>query len=120
MNHDETLPDHDVPGRASVLYLSYDGMCDPLGGAQVLPYLIGLSKLGHRITLVSFEKPERSPEERAQVARTCAEAGIRWCPLPYHKRPPLLSSMYDVREMRRAAERLHRAEHFDLIHCRSY
>lgn len=120
MNQSETLLNHDVPGRAGVLYLSYDGMCDPLGGSQVLPYLIGLANLGHRITLVSFEKPERSAEERSQVAQTCAEAGIRWCPLPYHKRPPLLSSMYDVRQMRRAAGRLHRMEHFDLVHCRSY
>ena len=120
MKQRETPLNQEGPCRARVLYLSYDGMCDPLGGSQVLPYLTGLANLGHRITLVSFEKPERSAEERAQVAHTCAEAGIDWYPLPYHKRPPLLSSMYDVRQMRRAAERLHRAEHFDLVHCRSY
>ena len=120
MNQSETLLNHPFPGRARAIYLSYDGMCDPLGGSQVLPYLTGLANLGHRITLVSFEKPERSAEERAQVARTCAEAGIHWYPLTYHKWPPLLSSMYDVQQMRRAADRLHRMEHFDLVHCRSY
>jgi len=103
-----------------VLYLSYDGMTDPLGGSQVLPYLAGLAKRGHRITLISFEKPERSAEERAAVAGSCAATGIEWHPRSYHKRPPLLSSMYDVRQMWRLASRLHRQQPFDLVHCRSY
>jgi glycosyltransferase involved in cell wall biosynthesis len=105
---------------ANVLYLSYDGMCDPLGGSQVLPYLAGLAKVGHRITLISFEKPERSKQERAAVAQLCAAAGITWHPLIYHKRPALLSSMYDVLRMRAEAARLHASERFDVVHCRSY
>jgi glycosyltransferase involved in cell wall biosynthesis len=106
--------------RAHVLYLSYDGMCDPLGGSQVLPYLKELAALGHRISLVSFEKPERSPDERAEVQRMCSEAGIDWHPLAYHKRPPVLSSMYDLRRMHALAERLHGERAFDIVHCRSY
>ena len=44
----------------NVLYLSYDGMTDPLGQAQVIPYLQELSsKHGHTYTLISFEKKER-------------------------------------------------------------
>ena len=39
-----------------VLYLSYNGMLDPLGQSQVLPYLKELSKLGVRFTLLSFER----------------------------------------------------------------
>ena len=95
-------------------------MCDPLGGSQVLPYLAGLTTLGHNVTLISFEKPERGAEELAAIGRQCIDAAIAWHPLRYHKRPPLFSSMYDVRRMRAQAERLHRSEHFDLVHCRSY
>ena len=95
-------------------------MCDQLGASQVLPYLFGLSQRGYEISLISFEKPERTAGERAAVAEACAAAGIRWHPLPYHKRPPVLSSMYDVRRMARAAERLDAEQHFDLVHCRSY
>lgn len=108
------------PPTAKVLYLSYDGMCDPLGGSQVLPYLVALAKLGHSIDLISFEKTERSAKERSAVQRVCDEAGIRWHPLRYHKRPPVISAMYDVREMRRLAESLNRDRHFDVVHCRSY
>src|SRR5205814_6316570 len=36
-----------------VLYISYNGMLDPLGQSQVIPYLKELSKLGVRFTLLS-------------------------------------------------------------------
>ena len=41
----------------NILYLSYDGMTDPLGQSQVLPYLIGLTKEGFTFHIISFEKP---------------------------------------------------------------
>jgi glycosyltransferase involved in cell wall biosynthesis len=107
-------------GGQSVLYLSYDGMSDPLGQSQVLPYLAGLTKRGHRITLVSFEKKERTAAEMEAARQACAAARVDWHPLRYHKRPPVLSSMADVMTMRRAAERLHRERRFDWVHCRSY
>jgi glycosyltransferase involved in cell wall biosynthesis len=95
-------------------------MCDPLGGSQIFPYLRGLARRGHDISLISLEKPERTAEERATVQQACNESGIAWHPLTYHKRPPVLSGMWDVRNMRRLAARLHREKPFDLLHCRSY
>ena len=110
----------DSRSSARVLYLSYDGMCDPLGGSQVLPYLVGLARRGHRISLISFEKPERSKAERRQVEQLCEEAGIEWHALAYHKNPPVLSTLYDLRSMQRLAARLQRRAPFDVVHCRSY
>ena len=104
----------------SVLYLSYDGMSDPLGQSQVLPYLAGLTRRGHRITLVSFEKGMRSAAEMETARQACASAGVEWHPLRYHKNPPILSTVVDVLTMLRAAGRLHRAKRFDWLHCRSY
>ena len=49
----------------SVLYISYDGMTDPLGQSQVLPYLKGLSNRGHRITILSCEKQRGLRDLRA-------------------------------------------------------
>jgi glycosyltransferase involved in cell wall biosynthesis len=110
--------EHSVSG-AAVLYLSYDGMTDPLGRSQVLPYLAGLSARGHRISLISCEKSDRLRQHGLVVRQLCQDAGIAWHPLRYHKRPPILSSVFDVIAMRRAAERLHRQRHFDIVHCRS-
>lgn len=40
-----------------VLYMSYDGMLEPLGQSQVLAYLERLSA-DRTIHLISFEKPQ--------------------------------------------------------------
>jgi len=103
-----------------VLYLSYDGMTDPLGGSQVLPYLEGLSRRGHRIWLISCEKPGAGEKAWAEVRATCERAGIEWHPLTYHRRPPVLSTLWDVRAMHREAKELRKAVGFDIVHCRSY
>ena len=109
------------PGGASnILYLTYDGLTDPLGRSQILPYLARLAGKGHRITIVSFEKPERSKEEWESVRLICEQAGIDWRPEQYHARPPVLSTVRDVRRMRKVAARLHRQRRFDIVHCRSY
>ena len=105
---------------ARALYITYDGLTDPLGQSQVLPYLAGLVERGHEITVLSCEKPERLAREGAQIRQLCAAAHIAWHPLTYHKRPPILSSAIDAAALQRAAIMLHRRERFDLVHCRSY
>lgn len=105
---------------ARVLYITYDGLTDPLGRSQVLPYLSGLAEFGHRITVLSCEKPERMVRDGAQIRKLCDEAGIAWHPLEYHKRPRVLSSAMDAAALQRAALALHRRVRFDLVHCRSY
>ncbi len=106
-------------GGAKILYISYDGMTDPLGRSQVLPYLAGLAARGHRITILSCEKPRESGQA-AEVARICNEAGIEWRPIAYHKNPPIFSSIYDAAMLTRRARKLHRERGFDIVHCRSY
>ena len=104
----------------NVLYLSYDGMTDPLGQSQVLPYIIGLSKKGYKFHLVSFEKPNRFKQNRKVIERICSENEIEWHPLMYTKRPPLLSTIWDVLKMKRKSYALHRKYNFSIVHCRSY
>jgi glycosyltransferase involved in cell wall biosynthesis len=103
-----------------VLYLSYDGMTDPLGQGQVLSYLTGLAAKGHVITLVSFEKADRYAKDRETIEGICKNAGIDWRPLPYTKTPPVLSTIYDLRKLRNVARKLHREKKFDIVHCRGY
>ena len=104
----------------NVLYLSYDGMTDPLGQSQVLPYIIGLSKKGYKFHLISFEKPNRFKQNRKVIERICSENGIEWHPLMYTKRPPLLSTIWDVRKMKRKSKKIHKKYQLDMVHCRSY
>lgn len=106
--------------RAHVCYVTYDGLTDPLGGSQILPYLRGLAGRGHRIEIVSCEKPGRLENGRAAVEQACREAGIAWHPLAYHKRPPILSTLYDLDRLKRKVLQLDARDRFDIVHCRSY
>jgi len=103
-----------------VLYISYDGMTDPLGQSQVIPYLKELSKGGYNFTILSFEKRHRYRELAINIQHQLNEAGIEWVPQFFNSSPPILSKMYDQWKMKRKAERLYRDQNFDLIHCRSY
>lgn len=103
-----------------VLYITYDGLTDPLGQSQVLPYLVGLSKKGYRFTLISFEKRERYEKQKQIIEKITGDAGIQWVPLSFTSKPPLLSKIWDVWKMRRKIRSLHQEQGFDLIHCRSY
>lgn len=104
----------------NVLYLSYDGMTDPLGQSQVIPYLRELTRMGHRFTLISFEKPDRFKKNGDYVAGLMRTADIAWHPLIYTKFPPVLSTLYDKHRMQRLAFNLYKTTRFEAVHCRSY
>jgi len=102
-----------------VLYLSYDGLTDPLGQSQILPYLCGLTDR-YSITIVSFEKEDRFNRFGDAIRALCVSAGLIWKPLKYHKYPPVLSTLYDLWWMWRLTVKLNRTDRFTFLHCRSY
>jgi glycosyltransferase involved in cell wall biosynthesis len=103
-----------------VLYLSYDGLTDALGQSQILPYLLGLEKIGHSFHIISFEKKEAFAQFQAIIEEQIKGKNIRWHPLFYTKKPPVLSTLYDLKRMKKSAFSLQKSHHFDAIHCRSY
>lgn len=103
-----------------VLYLSYDGMTDPLGQSQVLPYIIGLSKEGYRFTIISFEKKEKFEESQTEIRKLLSENNIIWHPLSYTKWPPIFSTVFDLLRLRNKTASLHKKRKFVIVHCRSY
>jgi glycosyltransferase involved in cell wall biosynthesis len=105
--------------QVDVLYLSYDGMTDPLGQSQVLPYLVGLSKLGFKIILISFEKPLAFAAKRQHVEEIIA-GQLTWIPLVYHKRPPVFSTLLDLWILWRRVRFIQHTHGFSIVHCRSY
>lgn len=106
---------------ANVLYITRNGMLEPLGQSQVLGYLRGLSR-DYRFTLISFEKPEDLANEAAvaRVRADCASHGITWLPQRFRYRPKVLAPAWSMvvffwlclRETRRGGA--------DLVHARGY
>ena len=112
--------DERTPAVTEVLYMSYDGMTDPLGQSQVIPYVQGLSKHNLHFTLISFEKQDRFEKFGSQIGELLKQSNIDWVPLSYTKKPPILSTIYDVFRLRKKAFELYREKKFKVVHCRSY
>ena len=108
---------------ARVLYISYNGMLDPLGQSQVIPYLRELNHRGVEFTLLSFERPEALTKQDTEIERMrsdLAARGIDWHRLRYHKTPSLPATSYDVFAGIRYGRRLMREKKIDLIHARNH
>jgi len=102
------------------LFISVDGMTDPLGQSQVLPYLSGLSKNGYKIFLISCEKSEVFEKGKVNIERICAENNINWFPLAYHNKPPIIGPIYNLLQVNSLAKKLVSENNIQLLHCRSY
>lgn len=108
-----------------VLFISYNGMLDPLGQSQVIPYLRALAEAcGVRFTLLSFERAAafnaEGDERRQSLRAQLASDGIEWHALRYHQRPSIPATAYDIRAGTRYARRLVREGRIELVHARSH
>jgi glycosyltransferase involved in cell wall biosynthesis len=97
------------------LYVTYDGLAEPLGKSQVLPYVFGLADRGHRFELLSFEKPGIKLTFREKI-----HENVRWTSLRYHKRPTVPATLLDMLSGLGAASAGALGGRFDVIHTRSY
>ncbi|MCX6296923.1 MAG: glycosyltransferase [Bacteroidetes bacterium] len=103
-----------------IIYISYDGMTDPLGQSQVIPYLIGLSSSGFKITLLSCEKKDRYALQGQSISNLLRAHNIQWEFIFFTSSPPILAKYYDLFLLKRKAIQLQRVKNFSLVHCRSY
>jgi glycosyltransferase involved in cell wall biosynthesis len=85
--------------KTNILYITYDGLLEPLGQSQVLAYLRLLSsKYGYSIHIISFEKKTdwANTTLRQEVQTEVQAAGICWTALTYHRSPSLLATAFDI------------------------
>ncbi len=113
----EVLLNNEQP---KILYLSYDGLSDNLGQSQILPYIEGLSQKGIQFVVVSFEKKELLNQLKHLIQKRCIDNNIIWIPLTYHKKPPVISTLWDLWVLFLKVKQLHNTHKFDIVHCRSY
>lgn len=107
-----------------VLFISYNGMLDPLGQTQVIPYMRELAKRGVEFTLLSFERAAafagEGIQKREELKRQLQEHGIEWHWLRYHQRPSLPATIYDVAAGIGKARTLIRRNRIGMVHARSH
>jgi glycosyltransferase involved in cell wall biosynthesis len=108
---------------AGALYLCYFGLREPLVQTQVLPYLRELVDGGFRMSLLTFEPDLKRRWNEASIAEwqlRLASDGIDWHALPYHKRPSLPATLYDIARGAWRATRIARRQGVEIFHARSH
>jgi glycosyltransferase involved in cell wall biosynthesis len=98
-----------------VVYVTYDGLEEPLGKSQVLPYLRGLADRGHTFDVLSFEKPGAALRMREEIAPRIFVTSLR-----YHRTPTVPATAFDMLQGLGTAAMLATLRSADLIHVRSY
>ncbi len=98
-----------------IAYVSYDGIHEPLGKSQVMPYLRGLAELGHTFELLSFEKRPHRVHFRKPVGPR-----IHWTALRDHRKPRDPLTALDLGQGLTALSILAGLQRADLVHVRSY
>ena len=106
--------------KPNFLFVSIDGMTDPLGSAQVLPYLINLSKKGFNIGIVSCEKKENFEPQHQQIKSLIDNANITWNYCFYKSGKPFFSQWQNYNALKKIAFSELKKQPNTILHCRSY
>ncbi|MGZ4096671.1 MAG: glycosyltransferase [Bacteroidia bacterium] len=102
------------------LYVTFDGLSDPLGQSQILPYLTGLAKNGYTITILSCEKKERVEKELSNIQSLLNPVSFSWNYILYDEVGGFLTRLNYIRKIYSLAKKENISKKFKLVHCRSY
>lgn len=106
---------------SSVLYITYDGLLEPLGQSQVLAYLAQLAG-PHDIHVLSFEKEvdRRNRAAMSAMRERMRALNIGWTPLAYHKTPSAPATAFDIAVGMVVGTYLALRKRVTIVHARSY
>jgi glycosyltransferase involved in cell wall biosynthesis len=107
--------------RSSVVFISYNGLLDPLGKSQILAYLERLNR-EWPVHVMSFERKAKLADTaavRAMEERLSSQR-LGWVRLRYHQKPSLPATTYDMVSGVIALRRLMAKERVGLVHARGY
>lgn len=103
-----------------VLHLSHNGMTEPLGQSQVLPYARGLARLGWRIDILSFEPATTPDATLAALRRELARDDIGYSWLRRSPSHALTVKAFEIARAFGALARRGLRHRPSIIHARGY
>lgn len=107
--------------KANTIYLSHNGLLEPLGQSQVMNYLKGLSE-NYSINVISYEKSENFSNESdlMKIRKNCESFGINWFPQVFQPNKNFFILIFVIIKMIWLVWRFTIKNKIDLIHARSY
>jgi len=104
----------------NTLYITFDGLSDPLGQSQILPYLLYLAQNGYSITVLSCEKPSILSIEKNGIDQMIKNLPIDWRYIEYDQQGSFITRYNYVKKLQSMAEEVVSSKKISLTHCRSY
>ena len=109
-----------VTNKNAVLFISYDGILDPLGKSQILPYISQIMKTQKVYFLLSFEKKYRISKYAVKVSKELADLGINWRFLCFTKKYGVLGKAWDIMRMYIYAIYICSCFKINIVHARGH
>lgn len=105
-----------------VLYVTFDGILQPLGYSQVARIVCGLSSRGIPYRLVSLERPVDLADDALvrSVRRRLSEASVEWTAIPYDVSGTTKAAASNVGRTTAEVLRLAARREISLVHARAY
>jgi glycosyltransferase involved in cell wall biosynthesis len=104
----------------NTLYITFDGLSDPLGQSQILPYLMGIAAQGFHIYIISCEKQARLEQEKETILELIEGLPITWNYILYDVEAGTYSRFMYVNKVKALAKKICKTNAISLVHCRSY
>ncbi len=121
-----TLAGSWLQGRMSqarqTLYVTADGIMEPVGFSQVARVVMALAERGWPYTIVSLEKEGdlARTEKRAAVQRALEAKGVCWRPIAYDWSQTGQAALQNLKALTQATVKELRSSDVGLVHARAY
>ncbi len=103
------------------LFITYDGLLDPLGRSQIIPYLKSIAKSERKIKVISFEKNKNIEFKKINSMRLdLLKNNILWKYIKFSENYGKIGKIYDLNKMFFFSLFLILFGTIKIVHCRSH
>ncbi len=103
-----------------ILYISYDGICDPIGKSQILPYIFGCDDISLNFHILSFEKKTTNKQILMDTRNDLDQRNILWTNLSFTSNIGMLGKFFDLIKLIFFMIVLLKKDQISLIHARGH
>ena len=103
-----------------ILYISYDGLLDPIGASQILPYIKNIASESTAFYVISFEKKEKYELSGTILLQELENLNISWRPLTFSSHFAILGKLYDLIKMYIVSFKLMLQGRLEIVHSRGH
>lgn len=110
-----------INNKINHLFITYDGLMDPLGKSQIIPYLGSISNSQRTIHVISFEKINNFKLQKLKkIEGDLLKKNIVWKFSKFSKNFGKLGKIYDLIKMLYISLFIIKKKNIQIVHCRSH